>query len=138
MNKQDRYDRVYLNMAEEWSSLSHCERKKVGAIIERPNFYPYMSAWQNLQLVCKIKEISYDKIDEKLKEVNLFERRNSKFKTFSYEAVSSFLGKRKRSSSERKRPSTLIASLGQIAMHCPHAKQPKSSYFTIAPKVRNH
>jgi len=33
MNKQDRYDRVYLNMAEEWSSLSHCERKKVGAII---------------------------------------------------------------------------------------------------------
>lgn len=62
---------------------THEALKKVGAIIERPNFYPYMSARQNLQLVCKIKEISYDKIDEKLKEVNLFERRNSKFKTFS-------------------------------------------------------
>jgi len=62
---------------------THQALKKVGAIIERPNFYPYMSARQNLQLVCKIKEISYDKIDEKLKEVNLFERRNSKFKTFS-------------------------------------------------------
>lgn len=62
---------------------THQALKKVGAIIERPNFYPYMTARQNLQLVCKIKEISYDKIDEKLKEVNLFERRDSKFKTFS-------------------------------------------------------
>lgn len=62
---------------------THQALKKVGAIIERPNFYPYMSARQNLQLVCKIKEISYDKIDEKLREVNLFERRDSKFKTFS-------------------------------------------------------
>lgn len=62
---------------------THQALKKVGAIIERPNFYPYMSARQNLQLVCKIKGISYDKIDEKLKEVNLYERRNSKFKTFS-------------------------------------------------------
>lgn len=62
---------------------THQALKKVGAIIERPNFYPYMTARQNLQLVCRIKEIAYDKIDEKLKEVNLFERRNSKFKTFS-------------------------------------------------------
>lgn len=62
---------------------THQALKKVGAIIERPNFYPYMTARQNLQLVCKIKEISFDKIDEKLKEVNLYERRNSKFKTFS-------------------------------------------------------
>ena len=62
---------------------THEALKKVGAIIERPNFYPYMTATQNLQLVCKIKGVSYDKIDEKLKQVNLFERRNSKFKTFS-------------------------------------------------------
>lgn len=62
---------------------THQALKKVGAIIERPNFYPYMTARQNLQLVCKIKDISYDKIDEKLEEVNLYERRNSKFKTFS-------------------------------------------------------
>ena len=62
---------------------THQALKKVGAIIERPNFYPYMSAIENLKLVCKIKEIPYDKIDEKLKEVNLYERRNSKFKTFS-------------------------------------------------------
>ncbi|MCK5638263.1 MAG: ATP-binding cassette domain-containing protein [Flavobacteriaceae bacterium] len=65
------------------SITTHDALKKVGAIIERPNFYPYMSAIENLKLVCKIKEIPYDKIDNKLKEVNLYERRNSKFKTFS-------------------------------------------------------
>ena len=62
---------------------THEALKKVGAIIERPNFYPYMTATQNLALICKIKGISTEKIDEKLTVVNLFERRNSKFKTFS-------------------------------------------------------
>jgi len=62
---------------------THQALKKVGAIIERPNFYPYMTAKQNLTLVCKIKEIATTRIDEKLKQVNLFERRDSKFKTFS-------------------------------------------------------
>jgi len=62
---------------------THEALKRVGAIIERPNFYPYMTAVQNLQLVCKIKGISFDKIDQKLQQVNLYERRNSKFKTFS-------------------------------------------------------
>ncbi len=62
---------------------THEALKKVGAIIERPNFYPYMTAAQNLSLICKIKGISTEKIDEKLTTVNLFERKDSKFKTFS-------------------------------------------------------
>ena len=62
---------------------THQALKKVGAIIERPNFYPYMTAIQNLSLICKIKDITTEKIEEKLKIVNLFERRNSKFKTYS-------------------------------------------------------
>ena len=62
---------------------THEALKKVGAIIERPNFYPYMTAIQNLSLICKIKGVSIDKIDEKLKAVNLYERRNSRFRTFS-------------------------------------------------------
>jgi ABC-2 type transport system ATP-binding protein len=62
---------------------THEALKKVGAIIERPNFYPYMTATQNLKLICKIKGVSSDKIDEKLKTVNLFDRRDSKFRTFS-------------------------------------------------------
>lgn len=31
--KQDRYDRAYLRLANEWSKLSHCKRKQVGALI---------------------------------------------------------------------------------------------------------
>lgn len=31
--KQERYDRAYMRMAVEWSRLSHCTRKKVGALI---------------------------------------------------------------------------------------------------------
>ena len=62
---------------------THQALKKVGAIIERPNFYPYMTAAENLKLVCKIKEASVDKIDEKLEIVGLLDRKNSKFKTFS-------------------------------------------------------
>ncbi|CEN32675.1 ABC transporter ATP-binding protein [Capnocytophaga cynodegmi] len=57
--------------------------KRIGAIIERPNFYPYMSAYENLKLVCKIKEISTDKIDNKLKLVGLWEYKDRKFRAFS-------------------------------------------------------
>lgn len=62
---------------------THQALKKVGAIIERPNFYPYMTAVQNLSLICKIKGVSSEKIEEKLKIVNLYQRRNSEFSTFS-------------------------------------------------------
>ncbi|TCP26823.1 ABC-2 type transport system ATP-binding protein [Tenacibaculum skagerrakense] len=62
---------------------THNALKRVGAIIERPNFYPYMTAVQNLELICKIKGVPYTNIEEKLKTVNLYERRNSKFKTYS-------------------------------------------------------
>jgi len=57
--------------------------KKIGAIIERPNFYPYMTALQNLQLICKIKQCSDATLQEKLELVGLWERRNSKFSTYS-------------------------------------------------------
>jgi len=62
---------------------THDALKKVGAIIERPNFYPYMTAYQNLKLVCKIKGVDYSKIDEKLEVVGLLDRRNHKFRTYS-------------------------------------------------------
>jgi len=61
----------------------HDALKKVGAIIERPNFYPYMTAEQNLKLICKIKGVSESNIEHKLRTVNLYGRKDSKFKTFS-------------------------------------------------------
>jgi ABC-2 type transport system ATP-binding protein len=65
------------------SMETHQALKKVGAIIERPNFYPYMSAKENLELVCKIKGINFSKVQEKLEIVGLIDRQNSNFKTFS-------------------------------------------------------
>lgn len=65
------------------SLSTHDALKKVGAIIERPNFYPYMTAEENLKLVCKIKNIPFDKVNEKLELVGLLDRKDSKFKTFS-------------------------------------------------------
>lgn len=62
---------------------THQALKKVGAIIERPNFYPYMTAKENLELVCKIKGINYSKVAEKLEIVGLTDRKDSAFKTFS-------------------------------------------------------
>jgi ABC-2 type transport system ATP-binding protein len=62
---------------------THEALKKVGAIIERPNFYPYMTAQENLELVCKIKDISFDKVYEKLELVGLLDRKDFKFRTFS-------------------------------------------------------
>ncbi|HNQ27249.1 MAG TPA: ABC transporter ATP-binding protein [Aquaticitalea sp.] len=65
------------------NTTTHDALKKVGAIIERPNFYPYMSAYQNLKLVCKIKGVDFSKIDEKLDLVGLLERKDSRFSAFS-------------------------------------------------------
>jgi len=65
------------------SLTTHQALKKVGAIIERPNFYPYMTAYQNLKLVCKIKGVSYDSIEKTLKSVGLDDRKHSKFSSFS-------------------------------------------------------
>ncbi|HBI00517.1 MAG TPA: ABC transporter ATP-binding protein [Flavobacterium sp.] len=62
---------------------THEALKKVGAIIERPNFYPYMTAKENLELVCKIKGTPNTKVIEKLEVVGLLDRKDSKFRTFS-------------------------------------------------------
>jgi ABC-2 type transport system ATP-binding protein len=67
----------------EGTHTTHQALKKIGAIIERPNFYPYMTALQNLTLICKIKQCSTENIQEKLELVGLWDRRHSKFKTYS-------------------------------------------------------
>ena len=62
---------------------THDHLKRIGAIIERPNFYPYMTAIENLKVVAKIKNAPEQNIEAKLKSVDLWDRRNSKFSTFS-------------------------------------------------------
>lgn len=57
--------------------------KKIGAIIESPKFYPYLSAQKNLEIVADIKEANYAKIDEKLELVGLLSRKKDKFQQYS-------------------------------------------------------
>jgi ABC-2 type transport system ATP-binding protein len=58
-------------------------RKKIGSLLETPNFYPYLTARQNLSIVCKVKQVNESEVERVLTIVNLLDRANSKFKTFS-------------------------------------------------------
>jgi ABC-2 type transport system ATP-binding protein len=58
-------------------------RKKIGAILEAPSFYPYLSGEENLKVVAQIKNIPYTQIDIVLDKVSLLSRKNDKFQTYS-------------------------------------------------------
>lgn len=58
-------------------------RKQIGAILETPTFYPYLSAVQNLKIVAKIKGVDYGRIEQVLKTVGLLERKDDPFKHYS-------------------------------------------------------
>ena len=60
-------------------------RKRIGALLETPNFYPYLDAIQNLKIVGKIKGVKNvdERIDIVLDQVNLLERKKSEFRTYS-------------------------------------------------------
>jgi ABC-type multidrug transport system ATPase subunit len=60
-------------------------RKNIGALLETPNFYPYLNAVDNLVVVAKIKGMTdyMGRIEEVLRRVNLWERKTSRFRTFS-------------------------------------------------------
>lgn len=59
-------------------------RKRIGAVIETANFFPYLSARKNLEIVAKVKDYDYANIDASLEITGLFERRHDKFKTYSF------------------------------------------------------
>jgi ABC-2 type transport system ATP-binding protein len=60
------------------------QRKKIGSLLETPNFYHYLSATDNLKVTQSISgRGNKTDIDEVLKKVKLYERRKSRFKTYS-------------------------------------------------------
>ena len=69
----------------EWfgQKSSSATRKRIGAILEHPIFYPYLTGVENLMIVCDIKGVPYSRVDEVLEQVSLGERKDSKFKTYS-------------------------------------------------------
>ena len=59
------------------------QRKRIGAILEVPLFYPYLSGRQNLKLISEIKGLPGNDIDQALESVGLAERKHSRFRTSS-------------------------------------------------------
>ena len=62
---------------------THLARRRIGATLESPVFYPYLSAITNLKIIANIKGIGYHGIDDVLELVGLYGRRHSKFRTYS-------------------------------------------------------
>ena len=58
-------------------------RKRIGAILETPNFYPYMNAKKNLEIIAHIKKVDNKQIPELIDLVGLTGRVNSPFSTYS-------------------------------------------------------
>ena len=54
-------------------------RLRVGATLEQPNFYPYLSCRDNLKLVARVKGAEPSQIDEVLETVGLAGRQKTKF-----------------------------------------------------------
>jgi ABC-2 type transport system ATP-binding protein len=57
--------------------------KRIGTLIETPNFYPYLSLFQNLKIVTQIKSCPETDINRALGLTNLLTRKHSKFMTLS-------------------------------------------------------
>ena len=58
-------------------------RARVGATLETPNFYPYLSGRDNLRIAATIKGVGRPRIEECLELVGLADRARHRFKTYS-------------------------------------------------------
>jgi ABC-2 type transport system ATP-binding protein len=58
-------------------------RKQIGTLLETPNFYHYLSGERNLRIAAEIKGKGHNQIEYVLNKVNLYQRRDSKFSTYS-------------------------------------------------------
>ena len=62
---------------------SNEQRRKIGTLLETPNFYHYLSGQKNLEIAAAIKERGKEDIPAVLEKLNLIQRKNSKFSTYS-------------------------------------------------------
>jgi ABC-2 type transport system ATP-binding protein len=61
----------------------HAARRRIGATLETPNFYPYLSGRDNLRIVANVKRQDGAEIERVLDLVGLGRRARQKFKTYS-------------------------------------------------------
>lgn len=62
---------------------THEVRKKIGAVLEHPIFYPYLTGQKNLELNAMIKQCPAENIPKVLELVELSARKDHKYKTYS-------------------------------------------------------
>lgn len=61
----------------------HQGRQRTGATLENPNFYPYLSGFDNLRVVANVKRVPRRSIDEALELVRLADRKRDRYQTYS-------------------------------------------------------
>jgi ABC-type multidrug transport system ATPase subunit len=61
----------------------HAARRRIGATLEYPNFYPYLNGRDNLRIVANVKGKGEDDIAEVLEIVGLAKRKKTTFKAYS-------------------------------------------------------
>lgn len=57
--------------------------RNLGSLIEAPSFYDHLTAYDNLDLICDMKNINKDKIDKTLRDVGLIKSKDKKVREFS-------------------------------------------------------
>ncbi|MBS1542835.1 MAG: ABC transporter ATP-binding protein [Bacteroidetes bacterium] len=62
---------------------THHLRRKIGAVLEHPIFYPYLSGQKNLELMAMIKQAPAENIPKVLELVELAGRKDDKYRTYS-------------------------------------------------------
>src|SRR6266852_221941 len=56
---------------------------RIGSLVEAPAFYPYLSARENLKVIATYAGVPHSRVDPTLEEVELLDRGNDKFGTYS-------------------------------------------------------
>ncbi|MFC6997585.1 ABC transporter ATP-binding protein [Rufibacter roseus] len=64
-------------------TMSKSTKRRIGALLETPNFYPYLSGEQNLRISADIKKVDHAHIQRVLDMVGLSHRKQNKFKGYS-------------------------------------------------------
>jgi len=60
------------------------DRRRLGVLLETPNFYPYLSGYHNLKIPAQIKGASEDDIWRALRRAGLEDRAKHRFRTYSF------------------------------------------------------
>jgi len=62
---------------------SHQLRKRIGAMLDKPNFYSHLNGFENLRLVADIKDIKKPQLQDKLEITGMIKSASRKFMTYS-------------------------------------------------------